>query len=206
MSSFILSGSSLKKNVLAPFIKLGVQNLMSFGGVEKCKWFLLSWNWKRRFCTGLINYYHLSEGFFKTLTFILTVMAIIPCCVQRSLRISRTRWTRTMNKPSLSALVWKRNTTSAPSWISTTRKTRPCVTLWPLWRRNPKMATRSWKQFNATWNSALMIAYTSKYLGDGSSSVFSRLSKCCGCTSRASFIFERKQFWWCHEAISFFYH
>ena len=194
------------KNVLAPFIKLGVQNLMSFGGVEKWKWFLLSWNWKRRFCTCLMNYYyHLSEGFFKTSTFILTFMAIILCCVQRSLRISRTRWTRTMNKPSWSALVWKRNTTSVPSWISTTRKTRPCVTLLPLWRRNPKMATRSWKQFNATWNSALMIACTSKYLGDGSSSVFSRLSKCCGCTSRASFIFKRKQFWSCHEAISFFY-
>ena len=95
MSSFILSGSSLMKNVLAPFIKFGVQNLMSFGGIEKWKWFQLSWNWKRRFCTGLINYYHLSEGFFKTSTFILTVMAIILCCVQRNLRSSRTHWTRT---------------------------------------------------------------------------------------------------------------
>ena len=173
------------KNILAPFIKLGVQNLMSFGGVEKWKSFLLSWNWKRRFWTGWINYCHLSGGYLKTLTLILTVMAIILCCVQRNLRISRTHSTRTMNKPSWSVLGWKRNTTSVPSWISTTRKIRPCVTLWLLSRRNTKMATRSWRQFNATWNSALKIACTSKSVGDGSISVFSWLSNCCRSTSTA---------------------
>lgn len=185
MSLFLLCSSSSMNNVLVPFIRIWSSETscrLPVWGSWKVE--MISMNLKlEEKGSALVEYYHLSEGFNKTLIVILTVMIIILCCVQRNLRISRTRWTRTMNKPSWSALVWKRNTTSAPSWISTTRKIRPCVTSWLVSRRNPEMVTRSWRQFNATWNSAPKIAYTSKYLGDGLISAFFRLSKCCRSTT-----------------------